>query len=139
MDSMMDTPVSQQPIGISRRVPFDLVFVGVLMILAGFSDLYIIFANPNYSLPIFGIKLSGAPGWAFKLIHPVIHFSLGYGATLGRWWAYLLFMLYSLYGLVNATANRLLLEGPHRIRTVFIIGTLLLMGYLYRRRDRFRT
>ena len=120
-----------------RPVSYDIVFFGVLMILSGFMDLYIIFANPKYQLPIFGMKFAGPAGWFFKLAPFLLHFIAGYGMILGRRWAYLLLMLYSLYGIVNATANRMLLPGPHRIRTIFVIGTLLFMGYLYWRREAF--
>jgi len=134
----MSSTVSEQSIPAVRRVPLDLVFFGVLMVLSGFGDIYIIFANPEYALPIFGMKLSGAAGWAFKLIHPVIHFASGYGAIFGKRWAYLFFMAYSTYGLTNAAVNRMVLPGPHRIRTVFFIMTLAVMGYLYWRRGQFR-
>lgn len=121
-----------------RPIPYDLVFFGVLMIFSGFTDLYIIFANPEYHLPIFGMKFAGPAGWFFKLAPSLLHFLSGYGMILGRRWAYILLMLYSLYGVVNATVNRLLLPGPHRIRTIFIIGTLIFMWYLYFRRKAFR-
>lgn len=134
----MASTATPQSIPAARRVPFDLVFFGVIMILSGFGDIYIIFANPEYALPIFGMRLSGPAGWAFKLIHPAIHFASGYGAIFGRRWAYLAFMAYSVYGLINASANRMLLEGPHRIRTIFFFMTLAVMGYLYWRRDQFR-
>lgn len=134
----MATTVSRPSIASARRVPFDLVFFGVLMILSGFGDIYIIIANPEYALPIFGMKLSGFAGWAFKLIHPVIHFASGYGAIFAKRWAYTAFMAYSVYGLINAAVNRMVLEGPHRIRTVFFFMTLGVMGYLYWRRGHFK-
>jgi hypothetical protein len=122
----------------SRQVPFDLVFLGVLLIMAGGIDSYLIFTNPKYAIPTFGMKLAGPWGWFFKLMAPPIHFLSGYGVAMGRRWAYLLLMGYSLYGLLNASINRLLLPGPHRIRTVFILGTLLFVGYLYMRRSHFK-
>ena len=131
----MASTVTQQSIPSAHRVPFDIVLFGVVMILSGFGDIYIIIANPEYALPIFGMKLAGLPGWTFKLIHPVIHFASGYGAILGKRWAYVVFMAYSIYGLVNASVNRMVLPGPHRIRTVFFFMTLAVMGYLYWRRD----
>lgn len=129
---------SPQPLSVRRPVPYDIVVFGVLMIASGFMDLYIIFANPKYQLPFFGMKFSGPAGWFFKLVPFFLHFLTGYGMILGRRWAYPLLMCYSFYGIINATANRLLLPGPHLIRTVFVIGTLLFMGYLYYRRDAFR-
>jgi hypothetical protein len=108
------------------------------MILSGIGDLSIIIAYPQYSLPFFGARLSGLPGLSIKLIHPLIHFISGYGAIYGRRWAYLFFMAYAGYGMVNAVVNRLLLPPPHRIRTIFMIGTVLVMGYLYFRREQFK-
>ncbi len=119
-------------------VPLDLVVFGVLMILSGGMDLYLILANPSYGIPTFGVKRTGAIGWALKLIAPPIHFAAGYGAIYGRRWAWRFLMLYSAYGLINAAVNRMLLPGPHRIRTVFFIGTCLFVGYLYARREHFK-
>ncbi len=119
-------------------VPRDVVFFGILMILSGAGDLYIIVSNPEYSLPFFGTKPYGIFGGVVKSVHPFIHFASGYGAIYGKRWAYPLFMAYSVYGLANAITNRMLLPPPHRIRTVFIIGTILVMGYLYWRRNQFK-
>jgi len=119
-------------------IPYDIVFFGVLMILSGMGDMYIIIANPQYRLPFFGMKPDGLTGFLIKSVHPFIHFGAGFGAIFGKKWAYPLFMAYSTYGLVNAMTNRILLPGPHRIRTVFMIGTALVMVYLYCRRDQFK-
>ncbi len=123
---------------VQTPVPCDIVFFGVLMILSGIGDLYIIVANPAYSLPLFGTKPHGIFGALIKFIHPLIHFASGYGAIYAKRWAYPLFMAYSVYGLVNAITNRLLLPPPHRIRTLFIVLTVLVMGYLYFRRRLFK-
>ncbi len=119
-------------------VPRDIIFFGILMILSGMGDLFIIIAYPQYSLPFFGTKPTGLPGVLIKGIHPLIHFASGYGAIYGRKWAYPFFMAYSVYGLINATVNLMVFPPPHRIRTVFIIGTLLVMMYLYLRRSQFK-
>ncbi len=124
---------------VHKSVPFDLVFLGVLLIMAGVADLYLIATNPRYAIPTFGMKLAGPWGWFFKSIAPPIHFLSGYGTIKGRRWAYLLLIGYSLYGLLNAGINRWLLPGPHRIRTLFFIATLLFIGYLYSRRHHFKT
>jgi len=116
----------------------DMVCFGFLMLFSGATDLYIIIANPHYNLPIFGVTLTGWAGWLVKLVAPPIHFVAGYGAIWGRKWAYPLLMVYALYGLMSATVNRLHLPPPHRIRTIFIVATLLFMGYLYARRNHFR-
>jgi len=120
-------------------VPLDLIVLGVLMVLSGGMDLYLIVANPEYGIPTFGTKRTGAVGWALKLIAPPIHFVSGYGALRGRRWAWRFLMLYSLYGLANAAVNRMLLPAPHRIRTLFLIGTVIFIGYLYIRREHFRS
>ena len=121
-----------------RTTPPDIIFFGCLMIVSGIMDFYIIIANPQYRLPFFGIKPEGVIGWASKLIHPFIHFAAGFGALYVKKWAYPLFMVYSIYGLTNAMTNRILLPGPHRIRTIFMILTLLVMVYLYKRRGVFK-
>jgi hypothetical protein len=119
-------------------VPRDILFFGVLMILSGMGDLSIIIAYPQYSLPFFGTKPAGLTGGLIKIIHPLIHFAAGFGAIYARKWAYPFFMSYSVYGLINATVNLMVFPPPHRIRTVFIIGTLLVMIYLYFRRSQFK-
>lgn len=133
----MITTQSHSPWPGDTNVPFDIFFFGVMMILAGFGDIYIIAANPQYRLPFFGTKPDGFPGFLFKAVQPFIHFGVGFGLIYGKKWAYPFIMAYSTYGLVNAMANRLLLPGPHRIRTIFMIGTALVMVYLYWRRNKF--
>jgi hypothetical protein len=118
--------------------PRDIVFFGVLMILSGMGDFYIIIANPQYRLPFFGMKPDGFTGLLIKSVHPFFHFGAGFGAMYGKKWAYPLIMAYSVYGLANAMTNRILLPAPHRIRTIFMIGTALVMVYLYCRRDQFK-
>jgi hypothetical protein len=134
----MATTVSEQPIRAAHRVPFDIVLFGVVMVLSGVMDTYIIFANPDYGLPVFGMKLTGPIGWFFKFLSPTLHFASGYGAIMGRRWAYPLFMLYSVYGLMSAIVSRMVLPPPHRIRMIFIFILLVVMGYLYWRRDQFK-
>jgi len=134
MDRDSWLPMRRDP----AAVPLDFVVLGVLMIFSGGMDLYLIVAHPEYGIPTFGVKRTGTVGWALKLIAPPMHFVLGYGALSGRRWAYRFLMLYSLYGLFNAAVNRMLLPAPHRIRTVFLIGTLIFIGYLYIRRERFK-
>lgn len=118
----------------SSKVPYDLVFFGVLMILSGFVDAYIIIINPDYRLPVFGMKLSGKIGWYFNFLFPLFHFASGYGTLLGKRWAYLLFMVFSIYMISSASIGLIRLPPPHNIRTGFLIGTPLFMGYLYWRR-----
>jgi hypothetical protein len=131
-------PVEDAATCARHPVPFDIVCFGILMILSGIFDIAILVAYPQYSLPFFGGKLAGMPGILIKAIQPLIHFVSGYGAIYGRRWAYPFFMAYAVYGMANAVTNRLLLPPPHRIRTIFMIGTVLVMGYLYCRRRQFR-
>ncbi|MBI3804242.1 MAG: hypothetical protein HY282_10835 [Nitrospirae bacterium] len=130
--------MSEEIVPARQSVPADIIFLGVLMILSGVMDTYIIIANPAYGLPVFGMKLTGPAGWFFKFLSPVLHFASGYGAILGRRWAYPLFIFYSLYGLASATVSRLVLPPPHRIRMIFILILLILLPYLYARRKAFR-
>lgn len=134
----MASTVSEQPVQTARRVPLDIVLFGVVMVLSGVMDTYIIVANPEYGLPVFGMKLTGPIGWFFKFLSPTLHFASGYGAIMGRRWAYPLFMLYSVYGLLSAVVSWMVLPPPHRIRKIFIVILLGVMGYLYVRRDQFR-
>lgn len=134
----MASTVSEQPIQTARRVPMDIVLFGIVMVLSGVMDTYIIFANPEYGLPVFGMKLTGPIGWFFKFLSPTLHFASGYGAIMGRRWAYPLFMLYSVYGLLSAVVSWMVLPPPHRIRKIFIVILMGVMGYLYLRRDQFR-
>ncbi len=133
---MPNTEASESPT--RKTAPMDITIFGILMILSGIGDIYIIVSNPQYSLPFFGMKPEGIISLLTKSVHPPIHFAAGYGAIYGRKWAYPLFMTYSVYGLINAMANRLLLPPPHRIRTIFIVGTVLVMAYLYCRRRQFK-
>jgi len=137
---LMNASTDASTMHLKRRgdIAYDLVCFGVLMVLSGMGDLYIIVANPQYRLPFFGMKPEGWTGLLIKSVHPFFHFGAGFGAIYGKKWAYPLMMVYSAYGLINAMVNRMLLPGPHRIRTVFMIGTSLVMVYLYLRRDQFR-
>ncbi|MFY9270993.1 MAG: hypothetical protein WAO55_14720 [Candidatus Manganitrophaceae bacterium] len=134
----MSASVSQERVHARQPVPADIIFFGVLMIFSGIMDTYIIVANPEYRLPVFGMKLTGPIGWFFKFLSPALHFASGYGAILGRRWAYPLFIVYSLYGLASAIVSRFVLPPPHRIRTVFMIVLVAFMVYLYLRRNAFR-
>jgi len=134
----MASIVSEQPVRTAYRVPLDIILFGVVMVLSGVMDTYIIVANPEYGLPVFGMKLTGPIGWFFKFLSPTLHFASGYGAIMGRRWAYPLFMLYSVYGLLSAVVSWMVLPPPHRIRKIFIVILLGVMGYLYVRRDQFK-
>ncbi|MBI1822606.1 MAG: hypothetical protein HYR80_00590, partial [Nitrospirae bacterium] len=99
-------------------------------------DSYLIFANPTYSLKIFGTHFSGWAGWAFKIQSPILHGLLGIGFIRTKRWSYLLYMAYAAFGLVNAFANLYFL-GYGRIRMIFIVSLLVISGYIYFRRKAF--
>jgi len=121
------------------KVPSDLIFFAVVMILSGIVDAYIITINPDYRLPVFGMKLTGKIGWYFNFLFPLFHLASGYGTLLGRRWAYLLFMGFSVYMILSASVGLIRLPPPHNIRTGFLIGTPIFMAYLYWRRRFFIT
>lgn len=120
-----------------QKVPADVQIFGILFIVSGLMDLYIILANPTYSLWFFGMKFPGISGRLFILASPSIHIIAGYGCLAHRSWAYPLLMVYSLYGVANALTN-LYVVGFGRIRMTFIIATLAFMVYLYLRRKAYR-
>ncbi len=133
----MSQAFSNGKIETNRPVPYDLIFFGVLMVVSGVMDIYIIFANPDYRLPVFGMKLEGPEGWYLNLVFPLFHFFIGYGLVFARKWAYRLFVGFTIYGILSASVNFLRLPPPHNIRTIFIIISLAVLGYLYARRAHF--
>jgi hypothetical protein len=120
-----------------RRPPADVRIFGILFILSGLMDLYIIVANPNYSLRFFGMVLPGIWGRLFILASPTVHLIAGFGCLRLRSWTYPLLMTYSLYGMANALTN-LYWVGYGDIRMTFIVGTAAFIVYLYLRRNAFR-
>ncbi len=124
---------------IKSKTPYDLMALGILMILAGLIDISIILKNPDYEMPIFGMKLPGKAGWYFILIvFPTFHFIAGYGALMARKWAYYLYVLPTLYIIASAAVSRIILEPPHRIRTTILLTMPIFLIYLYWRRKHFR-
>lgn len=118
-------------------IPYDLIFFGVLMVASGMMDIFIIFKNPDYRLPVFGMKLEGPNGWYLNLVFPGFHFFIGYGLIFARKWAHRLFVGFTIYGILSASVNFLRLPPPHNIRTIFIIISLVVLVYLYMRRAHF--
>jgi len=119
------------------RVPYDIIGIGAVMMVSGFMDTYIIFANPDYRLPIFGMKIQGAAGWYLNLLYPLVHCVIGYGTICARKWAHRLFVAFTLYGILSATVNLLRLPPPHNIRTIFLMVSAAVLSYLYLRRGQF--
>jgi len=125
---------------IKGKTPYDLRALGALMILAGLIDISIILKNPDYQMPVFGMKLPGRAGWYFILIvFPSFHFVAGYGALLARKWAYYLYVLPTLYIIGSAAVSLARLPPPHRIRSTILMTMPIFLIYLYWRRKHFRT
>ncbi len=119
-----------------RKRPTDILALGVLFFLSALFDLYIIMAFPRYGLKIFGTEFSGAAGWIVKLQSPFIHTFLGLGFLSLSLWAYYLFLFYMLFGIVNAAVNYAVI-GFGWIRSIFIVGSVIFLIYVYRRREVF--
>ncbi len=130
----MPTSTAEEKTILARPIPYDLTIFGVVMIVSGFFDTYLIIANPDYRLPVFGMKLKGPMGWYLNLLYPVVHFIIGYGVMLAKKWAHRLFVGFTVYGMISATVNFIRLPPPHNIRTVFLIVSALVLVYLYLRR-----
>lgn len=114
----------------------DLIVLGALFILTGLVDLGVIAANPDYRLAVFGMRPDGLIGWAAKLQSPAMHALLGVGFIQQRRWALVLFMIYTGYGIANATVNFIML-GFGWIRLIFLLGSFAFLAYVWRRRAAF--
>jgi hypothetical protein len=122
-----------------RRVKeraLDIRYLGLLFLITAFTDLYIIVANPSYSLTVFCAKPAGLAGILVKAQSPTLHAFIGYGFLRLRRWALLLYLAYAAFGLINATANFACL-GYGRIRMVFLLTLLAFTAYVLWRRDCF--
>ena len=111
----------------------DIQYLGALFFLAAIMDIYIILANPNYSLHVFCTRPAGLLGALAKAQSPTFHVAIGYGFLGRRRWALLVYLIYAAYGLINATVN-FACEGYGRIRTVFFLTLLAFTIYVLCRR-----
>jgi hypothetical protein len=116
----------------------DIRFLGALFLLTAFTDLYIIIANPAYSLTIFCTKPAGLLGVLAKAQSPTLHTLIGYGFVRLRRWSLLVYMAYAGFGLVNATAN-FACFGYGRVRTVFLLTLIAFTAYVFWRRACFHS
>ena len=114
----------------------DIRYLGALFFIAAFTDLYIILANPTYSLHVFCTRPTGVLGALAKAQSPTFHVAIGYGFLRQRRWSLLVYLVYASYGLINATVNYAC-EGYGRIRTVFFITLLVFTAYVLLRRECF--
>ncbi|MFQ5779398.1 MAG: hypothetical protein ACE5HN_01270 [Nitrospiria bacterium] len=134
----MSQSASEEAIRPPRGVPYDLILFGVVMIVSGVFDVYIILANPEYRLTVLGVKLDGPIARYFIFLFPLFHFIVGYGVIMCRRWAYYLFIVFAIYGIVSPTINFFRFPPPHRVRTTLLIGSFLVLAYLYWRREHFK-
>jgi hypothetical protein len=72
-------------------------------------------------------------------IFPLLHFIVGYGVIYCRKWAYYLFIAFAAYGIISPVINYFRMPPPHRIRTILLIGSFIVLAYLYKRRAYFKT
>lgn len=134
--SFVEPPGFRHTMRLIGKRAHDIRFLGALFLLTALMDLYIIVANPEYSLTIFCSKPDGLPGILAKIQSPTLHVAIGYGfLTLARWGLFL-YYFYAGFGLLNATVNLACL-GYGRIRTVFLISLIAFTVYVYLRRHRF--
>jgi hypothetical protein len=115
----------------------DLRYIGAHFFLTAFMDTYIIVANPDYGLKILGTTFGGAWGILWKLQSPVFHLLIGIGFLRVKRWGLLVYLLYAVFGLINATVNLAVLPPPHRIRITFLMLLAVFTAYILFRRRRF--
>jgi hypothetical protein len=115
----------------------DLRYIGAHFFLTAFMDVYIIVANPDYGLKILGTTFEGTWGILWKLQSPVFHLLIGIGFIRVKRWGLLVYLLYAVFGLVNAMVNLAVLPPPHRIRITFLVLLAVFTAYILRRRKRF--
>ncbi len=115
----------------------DLRYIGAHFFLTAFMDVYIIVANPDYGLKILGTTFEGTWGILWKLQSPVFHLLIGIGFLRVARWGLLAYLLYAIFGFVNATVNLAVLPPPHNIRIVFLGLLAVFTAYILRRRKRF--
>ena len=111
----------------------DVRYLGALFLLTALTDLYIIVANPAYSLTVFCTKPAGLLGALAKAQSPTLHTLIGYGFLRLRRWSLLLYLAYAAFGLLNGTANYACF-GYGRVRTVFLVTLIAFTAYVFWRR-----
>ena len=131
--SLPDPRGQFQALKTAWRRAHDVRYLGGLFLLTAFTDLYIILANPEYSLTLFCSKPEGVPGLLAKAQSPTLHLVIGYGFLKLRPWALWVYMVYAGFGLGNAVAN-FACFGYGRIRTVFFLSLVAFTVYVFWRR-----
>jgi hypothetical protein len=112
----------------------DVQVIGFIFFFAILTDLYIIQARPQYELKILGTTLPGGWGVAAKAQSPILHGVIGLGLVTLKRWGFLVYLVYAVWGIINALVNLSVLPGPHRIRIIFILSLAAFTAYLWRRR-----
>jgi hypothetical protein len=123
-------PVLPRP----SRGCLDVQVIGLVFFFAILTDLYIIQARPQYGLKILGATLPGMWGVAAKAQSPILHAVIGLGLITLKRWGFLVYLVYAVWGVINALVNLSVLPGPHRIRIIFIVSLAVFTGYLWWRR-----
>ena len=135
--SLPKPPGQVEALKTAWRRAHDVRYLGGLFLFTAFTDLYIILANPEYSLTLFCSKPEGLPGLLAKVQSPTLHLAIGYGFLKLRPWALLVYMAYAAFGLCNAMAN-FACFGYGRIRTVFFLSLVAFTIYVFWRRSCFQ-
>ncbi len=135
--SLPSPPGQVEALKTAWRHAHDIRYLGGLFLFTAFTDLYIIVANPEYSLTLFCSKPEGVPGLLAKAQSPVLHVAIGYGFLKLRPWALLIYMAYAGFGLCNAVAN-FACFGYGRIRTAFFLSLVAFTVYVFWRRACFQ-
>lgn len=114
----------------------DIRIIGILMIISGLIDLYIIIRSPEYFIPIIGTNPPAYLNLTIKLLSPPLHILIGYGFVYLNPWSFNLAVTYAALVLINAFANLYIL-GFGWIRMVFISFLPPFIIYLYWRKKLF--
>ena len=112
----------------------DVQVIGLVFFFAILTDLYIIQTRPQYGLKILGATLPGGWGVAAKAQSPILHAVIGLGLMTLKRWGFLVYLVYAVWGIINALVNLTVLPGPHRIRIIFIVSLAIFTAYLWWRR-----
>lgn len=124
-------------IPLPSRGSLDIQAIGLLFLLTAYTDLYIIQARPDYGLKIFGTSFTGTLGILSKAQSPTLHVLIGVGFLLVKRWGLMVYLLYTVFGILNASVNLAVLPGPHRIRILFMLSLAVFTAYILWRRKRF--
>ena len=135
--SLPNPPGQVEALKTAWRRAHDIRYLGGLFLLTALTDLYVILANPEYSLTLFCSKPEGVPGLLAKVQSPALHLVIGYGFLTLRPWSLFVYVIYAGFGLCNALVN-FACFGYGRIRTVFFLSLVAFTIYVFWRRSCFQ-